>query len=476
MEKDTKEKKISEIQKLRRSFAVSSVVSIALMLVIGILATGIAGRLSSGIDMTTSGVFTLSEGTLEVLQELDEDVRIGAVYASGQEETIVKELLKQYEDASDHIRVEYLDVQKDPSALAGYQTGDAQTIANGTVIVNGSGRYKLLSDDNMLMTGSEGTVFYGEQDITGAIRYVSTDDLPVLYMTTGHGEVSLSDMDQAVSLIEGDAFEVKQLSLMQADIPDDAALLVIASPQADLTEYEAEMLAAYLDGGGRLLLMMDPVLSQTDLSFPNLQSVAASYGLSLINNYVVEEDASYHLSNSQLFVIPRYGDHEVTRPLIEAEKMVILPIAMAVSSTGEQGDGIEQTVLLASTASSWARYDLAQQSTERTDRDAGGPLPLAYAVSKTEGNTQSRVIVIGDSTFVTGTNVDAQANSAFLISVLDWLHGSKISASVPGKVISSGRLMVKQGEFRRIAIACCALLPLIMFICAGLLAMQRRNR
>ncbi|MBR2560561.1 MAG: GldG family protein [Eubacterium sp.] len=476
MEKDAPEKKTASSHDLRKGFVVSAIISIALMLVIGILATAIAYRSPMEKDLTASGVFTLSDGTLEVLDELKDDVRIGAVYADGQEETIVKELLKRYTEASDHIKVEYLDVQKDPSALAAYQTGDAQTIANGTLIINGQDRYKLLSDDTMIMTGSDGTVFYGEQDITGAIRYVSTDELPILYATTGHGEVSLTDMDQAVSLIEGDAFEIRQLSLMQTDIPKDASVLMIASPQNDLTEYEAGMLSDYLAGGGRLLLMTDPILSQTEMSFPNLNSVLVQYGLSLINNYVVEGNEAYHLSNSELFVIPRYGDHEVTRSLIEAEKMVVLPIAMAVSSTGMEDSSLEQTVLLASTSDSWAHYDLTKESTEKTEQDASGPLPLAYAVSKTEGNTQSRLIVIGDSTFAIGTNVDAQANGAFLVSALDWLHGSKVSASVPGKVISSGRLMVKQGEFKRIAIACCALLPAIMFICAGYLAMRRKNR
>lgn len=482
MEKKTERnaaRKSPAVRALERKFWSGAAVMTALVLVIAIFATLISYALPWSYDMTSGGIFTLSDGTKEALAELAAPVKIGAVYASGKEETMVKALLEKYDAASDLVDVEFLDAQASPALLSGYNIGDAQTVANGTIIINSGSRYQLLSDDDMYTYGSNGNLFYGEQDITGAIRYVTTTDLPVVYLTTGHGETALSEMTQATSLLTNEARDVRQLVMLQSDIPDDADVIVMASPSQDISEYEYNLLVTYLAGGGSLLLMLDPFLTADAAEFVYLNALTWEYGIDVTNNYVMEQSDSYHLSTSPLYLIPRYGDHEIVNTIATSEKLLILPIARGISTVEYDANKVSQTALLASSPNSWARFDMTSEETGKLESDVAGPIALAWAATRSggeAGTSESRLVVIGDGSFAVGKNVTAQANGDFLVSCVNWLIGSRVTSTVPGKVINSNTMVIRGSDFTRLAVLCCAAMPLIMFAGALLIWRGRRNK
>lgn len=482
MEKNIQKKESRQSEKIRgieRRFRRGAAVLTALVLVIAIFGTLLAYRLPWSYDMTTGGLFTLSDGTREILSGLTAPVRIGAVYASGKEESMIRALLEQYDGASDLVKVEFLDAQAAPALLANYNIGDAKTVSNGTIIVNSGSRYQLLNDDTMYTYGNNGNIFYGEQDITGAIRYVTTEELPVVYFSTGHGETAMNDMSEATGMLQNAGYEVRQLAMIQDDIPADAAALVMPSPTEDISEYEYDLLTGYLAGGGRLLLLLDPILTAEADAMERLGAIAAEFGLDVSNNYVTEQDDSYHLGTSALYLIPRYGDHDIVRPLAEAERLLILPIARSISTLEHDANSIGQSVLLASSSDAWARYDLTVDSTVPVEGDAAGPLALAVAATRNSGKTgvaQSRIVVVGDGSFAVGTNATAQANGDFLVNSVDWLCDSKITVSVPGKVINANSMLIRGSDFTRLVVLCCAVVPLILFLGALLIWRSRRNK
>lgn len=70
------------------------------------------------------------------------------------------------------------------------------------------------------------TTFEGENALTNAIHYVSSDDLPKVYTLTGHGEEALSDSIQ--DMLAQDNFEYEDLSILTSDaLPEDAAAVII---------------------------------------------------------------------------------------------------------------------------------------------------------------------------------------------------------------------------------------------------------
>lgn len=471
--------KSSAIRALERRFRIQSAVMIALVLIIAVFASLLAYALSWSYDMTASGLFTLTQGTKDVLAELSQPVRIAAVYAAGKEEAMVSALLKKYVAASDLIQLEFLDAQASPALLSAYNIGDAKTVANGTIIINSGSRYKLLKDEEMYTYGLNGNIFFGEQDITGAIRYVTTDELPIVYVTTGHGEINLNRLGEAAGILESQAYELRQLVMLQSDIPADTSILLMPGPENDITDYEYSLMDEYMKNGGRLLLLLSPMLNREGGQLPNLQRLMEQFGVDIRNNYVMESDKDYHLTTSRLYLIPRYGSHSIVNGLAKQEKLLVLPVARGIGSLEYDSSKIKQTQLLASSSSSYARYDLDSQSQEQIESDLPGPITLASSVERNSGKSgvaQARVVVVGNSNFAEGANASIQGNGDFILSCVNWLLGSRQSVSVPGKVINSNVMLVRGSDFTRVAIICCGVIPAVMFLGALALWYSRRNK
>jgi ABC-type multidrug transport system ATPase subunit len=94
--------------------------------------------------------------------------------------------------------------------------------------------------------------FDGEGRITSAIAYVTSDTHPVMYYTTGHGELDLSEA--MTGAIEKANIELLPLNLLSTDIPEDCDALICFTPSADFTEAEAKKVIGYLAEGGDAFL------------------------------------------------------------------------------------------------------------------------------------------------------------------------------------------------------------------------------
>ena len=166
---------------------------------------------------------------------------------------------------------------------------------NNSLIVESEARYRYVDYydiyeydyTNYYTTGSVDMNFAGEGAITSAVSYVVNDDLPKVYTLTGHGEGSLSSDFQSAA--EQDNVEFEELSLLSAEtVPEDADCVLILAPQSDISDEELTALQAYLDGGGRLLLITDPPQEGAELT--NLETLMAGYGVHAADGIVVEED------------------------------------------------------------------------------------------------------------------------------------------------------------------------------------------
>ena len=94
-------------------------------------------------------------------------------------------------------------------------------------------------------------------------------------------------------------------------MPEDASAVVIHAPTGDLSEDEADMLIAYLEGGGRILLMTDYIAAG---EMKNLLRVAGYMGLTVGEGIIVEGDARSHLNRYPYYLLPSIGCLLYTSP------------------------------------------------------------------------------------------------------------------------------------------------------------------
>ena len=298
-------------------------------------------------DTTSSQLFSISDQTESIVGSLETPVTIHWIVQSGQEDATLETLLERYQALSENLTVEKVDPVVSPTFLEQYDVG---SVYNNSLIVESEARYRYVDYydiytydySSYYTTGSVDMNFAGEGAITSAVSYVVNDDLPKVYTLTGHGEGSLSSDFQSAA--EQDNVEFEELSLLSAEtVPEDADCVLILAPQSDISDVELTALQAYLDGGGRLLLITDPPQEGAELT--NLETLMAGYGVHAVDGIVVEEDQAnyamglpYTVTREVSTVTDEEGEEsqEVTYLLdgAEVEFQDLLDDLNAMASTG----------------------------------------------------------------------------------------------------------------------------------------------
>lgn len=128
--------------------------------------------------------------------------------------------------------------------------------------------------------------FYGENMLCRAIEYVTVETIPARYLLTGHGEADFSKTILGLLMFPQLGLNYKPLDISAgANIPNDAVDIIIASPESDITDAEAEKLTAYVERGGVLTLFTD---GDCD-NMPKLMALMNDYGMTLVNGTVIEK-------------------------------------------------------------------------------------------------------------------------------------------------------------------------------------------
>jgi ABC-type uncharacterized transport system involved in gliding motility auxiliary subunit len=140
-----------------------------------------------------------------------------------------------------------------------------------------------------------------------------------VYFLTGHGEFDpMQAGDESYSLakssLEAKNYTVKVLNLLtDKTIPEDAEVIVIAGPLEPLTNEEVQTLGAYLDNGGALIVLEEPVpVTQFgEAADPLAAYLSEKWGIDLGNDMVID------LSSNQPFIAvsSQYGTHAITDKL-----------------------------------------------------------------------------------------------------------------------------------------------------------------
>ncbi len=473
----------SSIPSQKRRFLLFAVITVVLVLAVVLFATLIAYRVPWAFDMTAGKVFTLSDQSRQALAGLTQPVEIIAIYPRDGADPMLASLLAEYAKASPLLDVKYIDAEREPGKLAAANIGVA-AVTNGTIIVrSGAGpdaKTKFVYQADMVQDTQEGKVFWGERELTGAVRYVTAATLPKVYFLEGHGEASVSEeLSKVQDALELAVYDVEPLSLVKAGrVPEDAAMVIVPAPRSDLGESEYKALDEYLAGGGKAMFLVSP-MNTRETVLGNFNKLLNQYGIEISNNLVVEEDEYSHVTNNKLYLIPGYAYHTITRALAEAKRYLVLPIAQGMLVKDVDPNKITQEPLLATSPSSWMRTDLTLTSETQTGQDVAGPIPLAYAVTRqaeAAGAGDSRIVTIGNSTFIDNDNLDTNANRDFFLSSVRWLLGGRGEETISPRVIGAERLIVRGTDFVKLAVVTLLVLPAIAFAGALAIFYMRRNQ
>lgn len=104
-----------------------TLILIAVVVVINLIVAEIPEKYTQ-IDVSSQKLYTISDDTLEFLDELNQDVTIYHMVQSGQEDDILQKMLTRYEEASKHIKVDAKDPVLYPNFASQYTELRSQII------------------------------------------------------------------------------------------------------------------------------------------------------------------------------------------------------------------------------------------------------------------------------------------------------------------------------------------------------------
>lgn len=272
-------------------------------------------------DTSDSGITDISEKSKAFLKDMETDVTIFWLCENGEMNDTLGLLMTGYEKAGDRVDVVMVDPINNPSFTAKYTDAELSNYSliieselRHTVVdaddlyyytndfvdqeLNGGNTYKLSKDEFTELYSAYGSYmsqyasyefFQGEALITSALDYVTAPSLPHTYVLTGHGDTKLSDIMMAALGVYQVAPDELNLQAATA-VPEDASCIILHDPQSDISPDEAELLKAYVKGGGSLVLVTNPSAA----SFENLASVTALFGLTAEEGMVVEPTENYY--------------------------------------------------------------------------------------------------------------------------------------------------------------------------------------
>ena len=446
-------------------------------------------------DWTAGGVYTLSEKSRNVVEELKRDVEFVVFIAPGQDlYEPVREILNQYDAASQRIKVRYFDPERNP--VEAQQLVQRYNVSNTGLVVVASGEERRVIDSaemaEMDYSGMQMgqapkmTGFKGEQLFTGALLQLAEGRKPKILFTTGHGERSLDDRDvhglsSIQDLLGRDNFELEEWASRTAGaVPQGTDLLVLAGPASPFIESELQAFSAYLNNGGRMLVLVDPTLGQTagsGLIPTGLDPWLARYGVVLGGNIVIDPQGAYPGAPPYTLFPQEYGDHPITRPMSQSGVPVLLNVARSVAAN--PAGGYEVTELLRTTAEGWGETSLATVENVRKDgQDLAGPVSLGVAVEgpKQEGKRPLRLVVIGDSDLATNQLVEGMpANAVLLANALNWLAEREALLTIPPKKTENVRLSLTGDQLRTFYLTVLLLLPGLAIVLGSVVYVRRRR-
>lgn len=408
-----------------------SAIVIAIVVVINMLAGQLPENIKT-IDLSNQKYYTVGKTTKNVIKKVKNDVTVYQLATKGNSDSQIKKLLNNYKSLNSKIEIKTLDPEKQPGLVTKYGASNA---SNNSIIVVSGDRYKLVDYNEIYQTdysdyyssGNTSKSFDGEGQITSAINYVTTDDLPKMYNLTGHDEQQLSSI--ITDAIAKQNIETAALNLLtSATVPEDCDILSIVCPTKDCSKEEADAIINYLKAGGKVMMVM----SYTGTETPNFENIMAEYGLELGDGYVFETDGQ-HYYQTGYYVIPEVGSCDITSSL-SGNMYALAPMSRAIIKKSDARDTLTVNEILTTTDKSYSDVDYGNGMTQdgnntKASDDTDGPFSIATAVSEKVDDKESKLVVFGSYAMFTDNVVGTFSliNTDLVTNSLTWMSDKEAS-------------------------------------------------
>ena len=500
----------------RTQYATNTFVYTGLTLAVIVLLNFMGARNEYRYDASEQSIFSIAPQTALLLEGLANDVHVLAFFRENEGQA-AENLLDTYTAGSDRFSYEMVDPDQRPEMAQQHEVTEYGTL----VVVYG--------DNSTRVTD------LSEEVLTNALVRITGAETKRIYFVTGHGEPDITaretpdGLGQLAASLENEGAEVVPLLLATVpDVPADASLLVVASPQRPFLENEIGSLGRYLDRGGRAWFLLEPQRSD------ELVPLLAERGIVVGNNVVIDVVVQLLAGPSAGVepVVSDYGFHPITE---QFNQNTVFRIVRSIEPAEELPDGITASTLASTSSNSWAEsnVDLVFETGEvDPEGDVEGPVSIAVATtlgpsilnwtmpaietapSTNEGpggaeiqdetestniasdinesesqeiteagadatspiDLEGRIVVVGDADWLSNSRLTVMYNEDLALNMVGWLTGGNESTiTIRPRARRASRITLTDTQGWGVFYATVLLLPELVLL-SGLMIWWRRRR
>lgn len=407
-------------------------------------------------DLTQSKRNTLSQASVNVLDELPGPITITA-YATTQDaeadlRKLVQDFITPYQRAKDDVSLTFVDPREEPA-----RAKQAGVRVNGELVVELSGR-------------SENLDTLTEQELTNLLVRLMRSAERMVTALDGHGEGKLDgranfDLGELGNQLAAKGFRTGSVNFAIAqDVPDNTSVLVIAGPRVDVLPGEANRIKRYLEKGGNLLWLIDYD------SLRGMDAVAEYLGLDLIDGIVIDPAAGRLNLPGAFALASGYGEHPITQ---RSTLTTVYPYARQIAVL--ESSAFRYTPLIEAAAGGWLETNGLSNAEFNRDSDIRGPIAVSAALERDVGNSKQRVVVIGTGKGLSNEYVGLLGNMDLGINIMNWLAGDDSLITIQPKSRIDLTLELSRGELAAIGFGFLIFLPIGLLLAGGMIWWRRRK-
>jgi hypothetical protein len=261
-----------------------------------------------------------------------------------------------------------------------------------------------------------------------------------------------------------------------SNIPADCAVVADVGPRTAFAAGEVEHLAKYLEGGGRLLLLLDPgfpVEPEVDSKLLGVVGLAAAPA-------IVIDPLNHFRTDSDKVAVPYYPPHPITDHIALSVFPQSRPIRVRPPP-----QGVRASILASSSQDSFLQplpsgpaAELAAAEGTAHDAERHEAQTLAVAVEGVwpgaEADKHFRLILAGTSKFATNEYFPYVSNGELAVAMLRWLAADETMPTIKPQAYSLPEITLTSRQMRDVFIGLELVLPLSTLLCGVLVWWRRR--
>lgn len=458
--------------------SVMIVVFVAIIIVINMIAGNLPSKYTQ-LDISAEKLYTIGDETKAMLKDLDKDVTIYQIAQSGSEDETISNLLQRYADESEHITVEVKDPVVNPKFVSEYTTDNLSS--NSLIVVCGN-RNKVINYNNIYQSELDyntysynTTGFDGEGQITSAIAYVTSEDLPILYTLEGHGE---QELDSTIKEdVEKANMDIQSLNLLtEGSVPDDASCLLINSPTSDFSDDEKDAIITYLENGGKAMIFSD----YTGTEMKNFDAILENYGVKRAEGLVFEGDSQHYAMQMPYYLVPTVESTDITSEVASSGYYILMPYAQGIQKTDDVRDTVNIESLLTTSDSAYSKTDINSGTLEKEDGDVEGPFDLGVSITESvEDGKETHIIYFSTANLLQGevNQMVSGGNEKLVMAAFSSLVDSETTTtvSIPAKSLEVSYLTLTAYDASFWKICVIGLIPGAFLVIGFMIWLKRRK-